>query len=102
MMTKVIGAAPAGMIAMGVCDDSLIYGLPGIDIKIALAAVQTFIGKFDQRHSKRYENNMPEENKMTCSRYGGCNEKTVYFLTDASSIIDKAKMLCGSKRPCYY
>lgn len=42
-MTEIMFHAPAGMITVCVGDDGIVYRPPGIDIKIALAAEQTFI-----------------------------------------------------------
>jgi len=46
-MTEIIFAAPSGMVAMGMCNDSFIYTFPGIDVKIAGPAVEAFVCKLD-------------------------------------------------------
>jgi hypothetical protein len=40
--------AAIGVVRMGVSKHGQLYGLPGIDIKIALAAIEAAIGKGDQ------------------------------------------------------
>jgi hypothetical protein len=43
--TQIAAAAPAGMIRVRVSDDGLVYRLPGVDVKVTLAAVQAFRGE---------------------------------------------------------
>ena len=42
-MAEIMFHPPAGVIAVCVGDDGIVYRSPGVDIKIALAAKQTFI-----------------------------------------------------------
>ncbi len=49
-MTEIMIAACTRMIAMGMGDDRLVHRPPGIDIKIALCAIKTFIGKCNEGH----------------------------------------------------
>jgi hypothetical protein len=44
-MAQVALAAATGMVAMGMGDHRFFNGLPGINVKVALCAVETFICK---------------------------------------------------------
>ena len=49
VMTQVLPAAPAGMIAMRMGNYSMVDRLPGVDIKATGSAIQSLIGKLDEQ-----------------------------------------------------
>jgi hypothetical protein len=50
-MAEILAGTPACMITVRMGNNGLAYRLPGIDIKLSLGTVKTFIGKFYQGHA---------------------------------------------------
>ena len=64
MMTEIVLAAPACMIAVGMGDHSLVHTLPGINVESPGRAVQSFVRKFNQRHAGKNAISMPAGRKV--------------------------------------
>ena len=54
-MTEIILASPAGVVTVCVRDDCFFDGLPGVDVKVALATEQAAVIEFDKWHSSKIQ-----------------------------------------------
>jgi hypothetical protein len=53
VVAQVMGAAPAGMVAMGMGNDGTLHRAPWIDVEIAIGAVEAFISKMNEGHANK-------------------------------------------------
>ena len=67
-MAEIRAIAGAGMVAMCMCDDSLVHRAPGINKEVSRFAIETFICEFNQQFALPLVISNSKQEQMVCHK----------------------------------